>query len=640
MKDFFDRQEQARKKTIRLILLFVVAVILIISSVYVAITGIYYIGSASIPGKSASFAFWEPMRFMIIFMITLCVILGASVYKMSELTGGGYRIAEMLGGRKIVGNTSDFNEKRLMNVVEEMAVASGMPVPDVYVMDRESSINAFAAGFDFDDAVISITRGGLLLLNRDELQGVIAHEFSHILNSDTNINMHLMGWLHGILLLSLAGQGILRGLKYARGRGSAYIAALGVALLVLGSIGMFFGKLIKTAVSRQREYLADASSVQYTRNPSGLSGALKKIGGLSFGAVLKHPRAAEASHIYFSDGLGENWFALMETHPPLIKRIRRLDPSFDGIYPRIEAIPIAEPAVVAQVKADLKPDETAPKIYSAAAAVAILETIGSPLKEHADIARELLGELPAPVRTATKEVSGASTVIYLMLLNWHDTIREKQLTVLRESEASDIVREIEKLSPHFPTLSLRVRLPLLDLALPALRNLSADQYRMLKINIDSLIAADEKLSFFEYILRHILFSRLDAYHMKAEKKVAHIYSVRGVIRECSIVLSLLARLGRDNEEEAALAFSHGKRILREPKIDFAFLSAEDCTLKKLDKTFDTLARTSPVIKKKVLAACLECLMFDKTIMVKEVELFRAVVEALGCPIPPWLSFSQ
>jgi Zn-dependent protease with chaperone function len=544
MKDFFHSQETARRKTGQLIFLFTLAVILIVVCVYVITSGIFFLTISFDLDSVETLNIWDAERFVIISLPALLLILGGSLYKVNQLGSGGYRVAEMMGGRLVASGTREPEEKKLLNVVEEMAIASGVPVPGVYVMDKEGGINAFAAGCNIEDSVICVTKGSLSLLSRDELQGVIAHEFSHILNGDTSINISLMGWLHGILVISLIGEGLLRGVRWSRGRGSMPFAVLGIALYILGYLGVFFGKLIKSAVSRQREYLADASAVQFTRNPSGLAGVLKKIWGLVKGSVISHPRVSEASHMYFCSGLQESWFAMMATHPPLVDRILKLDPHFDGVFPKVQPLSVAAEEVVRHVKPVPRPKTVVLPVITGAAAMAILETVGAPVKEHTELVRRLFGELPEAVRNAARDSLGACALIYVLLLGKNEKIREEQQDMIKSSETPGIAAETEKLAGYLPWIEPRMRLPLVDLAIPALRSLSARQYSEFKDNINRLIEADQKLSLFEYVLRHVLVRNLDAHFLKPGKKVVQIYSARGAARECSYVLSMLAHLGQ------------------------------------------------------------------------------------------------
>ena len=328
--DFFERQDKARRNTKFLVFYFLLAVVFLILAVYAAIalifTGVELKNSAS---ESSVRLVADPTLFFWTALGTLAVISIGSVSKTLALARGGSAVAELLDGRLVNSNTTDASERKLLNVVEEMAIASGVPVPQVYVMDDEAGINAFAAGHSASDAAISVTRGCMTMLSRDELQGVIAHEFSHILNGDMRLNLRLIGLIFGILCLTIIGRVLIQ----TRGRKNP-LPLLGLALIIIGWVGVVFGRLIQAAVSRQREVLADASAVQFTRNPAGLAGALKKIGGLADGSRLKSPHAEEASHLFFADGLSKSFFGFA-THPPLIERIRALDPSFDGNFPSV-----------------------------------------------------------------------------------------------------------------------------------------------------------------------------------------------------------------------------------------------------------------------------------------------------------------
>ena len=338
--DFFERQDKARKKTKLLVFYFILAVAALIVAVYFAALLIFSGVQAQQHrnfGESPQFALWNPQLFLGVAGGVLAVVLIGSGYKTVALAQGGSAVSEMMGARLVSPNTNDPDERKLLNVVEEMAIASGVPVPHVYVMDEEDGINAFAAGHKPGDATITVTRGCVKILSRDELQGVIGHEFSHILNGDMRLNLRLMGIIFGILCLAIIGRVLLQTARVGgRGRGQNPLPLLGLLLLVIGYIGVFFGRLIQAAVSRQREFLADASSVQFTRNPGGITGALKKIGGLGeTGSRLSHAHAEELSHMFFGNGVSEPFIGLLETHPPLAERIRVFDPNFDGKFPYV-----------------------------------------------------------------------------------------------------------------------------------------------------------------------------------------------------------------------------------------------------------------------------------------------------------------
>ncbi len=336
--DFFEQQAKAHRKTKWLVIYFVMAVAAMIAAIYICLMLIF---SAAMQTQhhrhyeepQQPFSIWNPEVLIGVSIVTLAVVGIGSAYKTSALSSGGSAVSEMMGGRLINTNTTDPDERKLLNVVEEMSIASGVPMPQVYVMDEENGINAFAAGHKPSDATVTVTRGCMKLLSRDELQGVIGHEFSHILNGDMRLNLRLIGIIFGILCLTVIGRILL---QTARGgdRDKNPLPIVGIVLLIIGFIGVFFGRLIQAAVSRQREFLADASSVQFTRNPGGITGALKKIGGLgAMGSRLGHAHAEELSHMYFGNGISEAFIGLLETHPPLAERIRVFDPNFDGNFP-------------------------------------------------------------------------------------------------------------------------------------------------------------------------------------------------------------------------------------------------------------------------------------------------------------------
>lgn len=333
--DFFEAQDVARRRTRLLVILFVAAVVLIILIIYIVV---HYLRGPR-PGEVI-----DPVLLAVVAGGVVLLVGTGSGYRTLQLRRGGPAVAELLGGRRISPTTTDPAERRLVNVVEEMAIASHIPVPAIYVLDNEEGINAFAAGHSPTDAAVTVTHGTLQALTRDELQGVIAHEFSHIFNGDMRLNLRLMGLLFGILLLAVLGRillytgprGAYRGGTNRRGGGGGQIVLIGLALLLVGYIGVFFGRLIQAAISRQREYLADAAAVQFTRNPQGIAGALKKIGASleagGPGAQIANAHAEEANHLFFARGIGGLATRLFASHPPLVERIRRIDPTFDGHF--------------------------------------------------------------------------------------------------------------------------------------------------------------------------------------------------------------------------------------------------------------------------------------------------------------------
>ena len=637
MRDFFARQEDARRRTVRLIFLFSLAVIGVALAVYLVAIATWLV---SVKHLAGGISVWKPQLFLWTTGGTLLFVGLGSFWKIQELSEGGSRVAAMLGGRPVPLQPQDPRERQLRNVVEEMAIASGIPVPDLYLLDRERGINAFAAGHDLNDAAICVTNGAVKLLERDELQGVVAHEFSHILNGDMRLNLSLTGWLNGILMVSQIGEMGLRGVRRTGGRGTAAIALVSFALYAVGYVGYFFGRLIKSAVSRQREYLGDASAAQFTRYPEGLAGALKKIGGLATGSRIEHPRADEMSHLFFSNALQEAWLHALDTHPPLEDRIRRLDASFNGTFPEVTPLPAPPPS---EIYLKPLPSKTASKpviALSGVEVIALLSRAGDPMQEHLDRARYLINELPEPLTSAIRDPFGACAVVYGLLLDKTPAIRARQEEILTAQGHQSFLEEVRTLYPAISTLPPEVRLPLLELSLPSLRALSREQYSTLKETVEQLSAADNRTSLFEFTLRYLLVRHLEPSFTQRPNRPAQIYGMRGVQQECSCILTSVARVGHQDETLAQQAFTRGLIVLQEEKTEFAFLPAAESGIACLERSFAALETTSPLIKRRLLGACLECLRHDGKVTVAELELFRAIADAIGCPLPPWLDISQ
>ncbi|MCZ6574041.1 MAG: M48 family metallopeptidase [Planctomycetota bacterium] len=633
--DFFEYQERARKRTGQLVVLYGLAVLGIIVLVYIAVVGLLVFAASRDP-DAAQRDFWAPELLLWIGGGTLALVGITSLIKIRELASGGGVVAKALGGRLLNLGTRDKTERKVLNVVEEMSIASGVPVPAVYLLDRESGINAFAAGHKPEHAVIGITRGAAELLSRDELQGVVAHEFSHILNGDMRLNIRLISILHGILVIGLLGGTLMRiafytGRSSRRGGGAGGIIALGVALFVIGYIGVFFGRLIKAAVSRQREYLADASAVDFTRNPDGLSGALQKIGGAAGHARLRSPKAEEFSHMYFGQGIRTLWNAFA-THPPLPGRIRRIDPRWDGTFAEVAAPQrVEEPSEAAAPDASV----VAMPLATVLAATAVAQ-VGRPTQKHLDYARSLLDRIPDRLAQAAHESAGARALVYCLLLDPGEDVRARQWERL-DRHAKEVADRARELAPLVEQCGPEARIPLLDLATPALRELTAMEYAAFKDDFEALAGADRRIDTFEWLLRHVILLYLEPHFTKATKPVVQYYNLQGIRRECAQLLSTLAREGNEDEEAAKRAFELGRARLK--GVDPAavpFLPPEECRLRDLDAALDKLATVTPRFKRPILEAAGACIAADKQVTVEEGEIFRGIADILGCPMPPLL----
>jgi Zn-dependent protease with chaperone function len=643
--DFFRDQDVARRRTGLLIAYFLLAVVAIIASLYLSIAAALRLSGAEEGPRTAAglSGLWDPGLFAMVALGASALIGGGSLYRIASLSGGGHTVAELLGGRLVHPGTSDPDERRVLNVVEEMAIASGVPVPPVYLLEDEPGINAFAAGHAPGDAVVAVTSGCMRRLTRDELQGVVAHEFSHILNGDMRLNVRLMGVLFGILLIGLTGWLIFRssgngsvrlgGRDDDNRRGTNVLPLIGLALYVIGYAGVFFGNLIKAAVSRQREYLADASAVQFTRNPDGLAGALKKIGALSEGSQIRDPHAEEASHLFFGEavgGIGE-LFGLLATHPPLVERIRRLDPSFDGDFSRVRLDPPRGEAP--RGEAPPRPARPSPMRFDPVRTVA---RVGTVAPEHLAYAADLLGSMPDPLTTIVRDPLGAQAAVYALLLDPDEAVRRAQLSWLETHGLPALARETRTILPEARRLAPESRLPLVELAVPALRQMSPAQAHDFFRGVDVLVQADRKTTLFEYALQRLLMRHVVAHFVRVRPPTVKYATVPPLIGPTALVLSALARYGSTTPPEADRAFAEGVKALGWPDVR-PEMAAEDVGIEAIDAALKQLAEAAPSLKKQVLEACATCVGVDGRVTVEEGELLRAVSDSLGCPMPPILA---
>ncbi len=631
--DFFKEQDKARTKTTRLIVLFILAVIAVALAIYLIAVIVMYFYSARQPDLSpAGFDWIQPRLGFWVVSVTLLVIFIGSLTKIIALAKGGSAVAENLGGRLIHASTTNGDERRLINVVEEMSIASGVPVPQVYILDREKGINAFAAGYSLSDAVVAVTPNCLKLLRRDELQGVIAHEFSHILNGDMRLNIRLIGFLSGIMVIANIGYLVLRSRSGSRKSG-AQIVLIGLGLVIIGFVGQLFGRMIQAAVSRQREYFADASSVQFTRNPGGIAGALKKIGGLTQGSRIQSPHAGEICHMFFSKAIR----TLFATHPPLADRIYRLQPDFDGQFvPPV--ILEEEPAPTAP---GLKRPETDAVIPPVAAftveADSVVERPGNTTSQDIRHSRKLLAAIPQAVRNELGDILGAICVTCALLLERAPAVKNAQIKSLQKVAPTAIIRQILQLENQLKDVNPRLRLPILDLALPSLRQMSARQYAKFKELIQILVEADARLSLFEFALQEIITSRLGAAFRRHKKEIIY-KNIESLAPDAVNILSMLARVGHPTGAAAQAAFNSGwaKLHISGSKWGSNMQAAERVSFSALRAALKRFLHASPGVKKAMLDACAHCVLFDKRVSVEEAELLRAVAYTLDIPLPPFL----
>lgn len=631
--NFFEHQEKARRSTGRLVILFILAVAAIIAVLYFFFAYSLILLAAHRPEKFSATGLWQPYTLLYVAGGTLLCSGLASLIKISSLSSGGSAVAEMVGAVKVNPATTDRHERKYVNVVEEMSIASGVPVPAIYIMQDELNINAFAAGFTIQDAAVAVTRGCIEELDRDELQGVVAHEFSHILNGDMKLNIRLIGVLAGILFIAMLGRIVIEiGGNSSRSRsrskdgdGGGGLIVAGLVLMLVGYVGYFFGSLIKAAVSRQREFLADASAVQFTRNPGGIGGALRQIGGYAYGE-LETKRAAEVSHMCFSSAV--NSFFSFKTHPPLPERISRIENlPLDDIGPgeaQASGAPLAAGAAGLAGGA----------IRTSAADV--IASTGSVTEAGVEKAIHIVASLPAGLAEAAQHPLSASALVYLLILPENKKERRKMVrTGLSKILGQDELGELRRLEKLMPGLDAHARLPLLEMCSPALRTLTSAQAREFTGRIERIVKLDKEVDLREFcyitMIEFCLYGggRL---RRKNKKRYKNFAAVAG---DFSCVLSVLATAGHSDPDQRTLSFEAARSSLAgQVKLRY---ETEDIPVGELRTSIGRLARSSVKIREALLSAASHCVLADDAIEVEEAELLRAFAHAIGVPVPLFLA---
>lgn len=640
--DFFAHQDLARKHTRRFVLLYIAAVLLIcLVLAVIAFGAMWFSYDPEQPGQLAG----SLTVAAVAALIAGFVIGGGSLYRVMELRGGGSVVAAALGGRLIDPSSRDPDERRVLNVVEEMAIASGVPVPPVYIMRNEKGINAFAAGYKSGDAVIGVTQGCVEGLSREELQGVMAHEFSHILNGDMRLNIRMIGLLNGIVLLSLMGHILMHAAPRAAHGRNGWQAALvlfvmALVLVTVGSIGALSARIIQAAVSRQREFLADASAVQFTRNPAGIGNALRRIGGVPRRASVRHPRAQEAGHMFFGEALRSRaaFGSALASHPPLPVRIKRVMPDWDGTMlpplkpvEKVERTPEEEKA--RREKLLGRVTEELPE--GVGELLPLLALSGMMTERHIEHAQNLIASIPEILREAARDTSSGRAVVYALLLDREDeALRREQIELLRQHADPAIARVTERIGAIAVGLKREQRLPLLDMALGSLAHLSDQQHATFRRNVDVLIKMDRSIDLFEWMTMNTLGRHLDARFGLAKPAVVQYYNLKRLGREVSVVLSMLAHTGAKDEYGAGEAVLLGESAVQ--GIGVQLLPSDEANLRAMDTALKTLNQCAPRVKKQLLQACALVVGADHEITTNEAELLRAVADALDVPTPPLL----
>jgi Zn-dependent protease with chaperone function len=648
--DFFEAQARAKSRTQRLVLLFALAVVGTILATYAAALGFVLHFNRADEGavqwtavEGTPRRYWQPEIFVPVALGTLAVVGIGSLFKWLQFRAGGSAVAESVGARRLDPGSANPAERRLLNVVEEMAIASGVPVPAVYILDEEPAINAFAAGLTPHDAVVAVTRGSLEKLTRDELQGVVGHEFSHILNGDMRLNVRLSAILFGILAIGLIGRTVLHSMSRVRLRSSGdrkgagplvVIFLAGLALMIVGYVGYFFGRLIQAAVSRQREFLADASAVQFTRNPHGLVGALQKIGGYALGSQINSDKAATIGHFFFAQGLRSSFGGLWATHPPLPERISAIDPNFAGqMFEPPQVVDVATESFVSAGLAPAPvPAPASPQRLTPASATTAVAQVGTVSAEQLANAKLLLASVPVALRDAARDATSAPALICGLLLSAEPGVRTRQREIVATLSGGATAAALARLEPALRDVRPEQLLPLLHLALPVLRSVSPEALATFLGTLDELVHADAHVSTFEFALQKLLTHAL-ALGKSPGSAAVQYQSFHGVADEISIVLSALARASTQDSAQAQQAFAIGAQQLPLITARLRFLDEASASLVQLDAALDKLAAASGPIKQRTLHAAAYTVGADGQILITEAELLRATAAALDCPMP-------
>src|SRR5688572_25634234 len=623
-----------------MVFLFVLAVIAIVIAIdFVVVTTVAILSVQEDGGLLAS-PDMSLSRYPLVVVFTTVVVLGtigiSSLARTVSLAAGDGKVAEQLGGTRVGADTTDPLKRRLRNVVEEIAIASGVPVPQVYVLEREAGINAFAAGYSPANAAIAVTRGALVNLGRDELQGVIAHEFSHVLNGDMRLSTRMIGLLFGLTVIAMAARMILRFAPRGGGRkgggGILVIFLAALVVLALGWIGLFFGRLIQAAVSRHRESLADASAVQFTRDPQGLRNALVKIGALGAGSRFVDADAEEVAHLLFAEGI-RRAFA---THPPLVERIREIDPhfqpaEFDAVRERMsEARAMAEEEAARMAPGAARrggPFDGA--IALAPAAVAGL--VANPGTEHVLQAQAVLESLPESFRRAGRQPERATALFVALAIDTAPEARERQLAFIQQQYGEEHREAVQSMLPQVDALTAVQRMPALLQVFAALSQLGrAERVELLKC-LNGLLVRENRASVFGYALRKLAQVQLQD-NLDPRRRVSGHLSAMGARDALQVLFSTLAMQGSEDEGTARQAYAAGMAIvlpgIHPPLAKLAHWPPQ------LDQALTRIDRLQPQAKIRLVEALAATISHDSPMTVAESELLRAICATLHCPLPP------
>ena len=633
--DFFAQQARVRGSSRRLVVLFVLAVIAIVAAIDLVVW--FALGHHGVDGEPAA------SNASLLFVTSVLVVGGialSSLFRILSLSAGGKKVAQTVGAVEVPPDTTDPQLRRLRNVIEEVAIAAGVPVPDIYLMADEPGINAFAAGYSASDAAVCVTQGCIDRLTRDELQGVIAHEFSHVVNGDMRLNIRLMGLLFGILVLAVVGRRVIwfgGGRSNRRDGGGGQVWMIGLALIVVGYIGYFFARLIQAAVARSRESLADASAVQFTRQSDGIAGALKKIAVLSEGSTLQAANRQEVAHMLFGEASSFN--ALFATHPPLVQRIRALEPGFREEDLAQIAVALergtreaAEPPPMPTAGGDRTPGFGLPTIFPAALVGA--GAVAAMHGEHPSIARAatLRRSLPDTLVEAVKQPDPALAVVLALAMSAQPALQQRQRRIVADAFGDDVGRAVLGAFAEVETLAAELRLPLVAMAFPALKQLLPGPQKTLLDTLDALVRVDGQVDLDEYCLTRLLRVQLQEARTPRSAPVDGVGRLPPCRANVELVYAVLARHGNADEVAARRAWLLAMQQVfpgetaQWPALPEAWQTPFERALQQLDGLM-------PAAKELLVRGLVATVRADGVVSVAESQLLRVICASVHCPLP-------
>ena len=626
--DFFEHQAEAKRNTVWLYMLFFLAMLMIAVAVYIAVSASLYVTAFFVSEFPQPQYFWDLSLFVMVCSLAITLIVAGSWYKIHQLKkGGGIAVAQMLGGQRLKTSKSPI-ERQLRNIIEEMAVASGVLTPAIFIMEQRA-INAFAAGYGQQDTAIAVTRGAMEMLSRDELQGVIAHEFSHILHGDTLIKMKMMGLLHGITMISDLGILMIAGrfstTAYSMHKRVTHplLMVSGILFFTVGLLGMLAADFIKAAMSRQREYLADASAVQFTRNPEGIANALKVIGGYKAGSRLDLPEVQQISHLFFGEALQvwwqSNWWA---SHPPLLSRIKRIEPRFRG---RLNLVDESRVRFQNEQHAtsNFSPPPSSQQLLSNVEQV--MQSIGEPNASHLNQAQYLLQQIPESIHDLLSDLETSKGLIYNLLLDENKKVATAQMNLIIGNDTSPVLAEVIRIRGLMPKIKAELRLPILDLVSPHLMQLTSNEPKVFLLLMQKLIAANHDVSLFEYLsYQHFL----HLFGFKGGQKSDTWIGIARFKKEVIILLSMLCRINQDKKPQhifqEAIALLFPELQVNSPSVS---------SLNEVTQALEKLNLCPFEDKKRLLEAIVFCVLSDGLVSTEELETMRLIATLLECPMP-------